>query len=295
MERVRLAWLTVCLVRGARLSGVLLAATLLLATGPAHAQSESPAAALAGTVFDSALYSPILGHDMPYRVYLPPDYLRDAPRRYPVLYMLHGAGGNYTEWSDSFLPQQIDSLIVRGLVQPMIVMMPDGGDRTYFANWDNGPRYADYVAQDVVAEVDSHFRSLPQPASRAIGGLSMGGLGALQIAMRNPGIFGVVGAHSPSIRLEPDPDLWFLTGGNALEQDPIWLSRNGPGVDRLVYWLDVGDEDWWRPNIEGLHAALQAAGLNVTYRVFPGTHEADYWIDHVPDYLHFYSDTLRAE
>jgi enterochelin esterase-like enzyme len=258
----------------------------------AHAQ---PTASLSGFLFDSALYSPILARQMPYRVYLPPDYAQSDTRHYPVLYMLHGAGGNYTEWSDSFLPQQLDALILTGVVEPMIVVMPDGGGRTYFANWDNdGPRYSDYLAQDVVSEIDQHFRTLPYQSARAIGGLSMGGLAALQVAMRNPLVFSVVGAHSPSIRLEPDEELWFLTGQNWLQHDPIWLAANAPGVAGLTYWLDVGNEDWWRPNIDLLDRVLLSLGLQVQYSVFSGTHEAEYWIAHVPDYLRFYSDHLRG-
>jgi enterochelin esterase-like enzyme len=275
----RLVWLCVAL----------LGSLLLLGAPSASAQ----AVPMAGIVFDSELHSMTLSRTMAYRIYLPPGYLFSEAQRYPVLYMLHGAGGNYTEWSDSFLPQQLDDMIVRGAAQPMIVVMPDAGGRTYFANWDNGPRYSDYVVQDVVAEIDLRYRTLAAQGSRAIGGLSMGGLAALQIAMRNPTVFGVVGAHSPSIRLEPDPELWFLSGQNYLEHDPIWLARNWPGADRMLYWLDVGAEDWWRPNIEDLHAALAGDGLNVTWNILTGSHEAEYWIAHVPDYLRFYSDNLR--
>jgi enterochelin esterase-like enzyme len=268
----------------------LFAAILLLASPSAAAAQRT---SLAGILFDAELYSPILARDMTYRVYLPPNYFDSEMRRYPVIYMLHGAGGNYTEWSDSFLPQRIDDLILQGMVQPMIVVMPDGGGRTYFANWDNGPRYSDYLAQDVVADIDARYRTLATQTSRAIGGLSMGGLAALQVAMRNPTVFGVVGAHSPSIRLEPDQELWFLSGQNFQQHNPVWLAQNWPGIDRMIYWLDVGADDWWRPNIEGLHATLVNAGLSLTWRVFPGTHEAEYWIEHVPDYLRFYSDNLR--
>ena len=122
----------------------------------------------------------------------------------------------------------------------------------------------------------------------------MGGLGALQIAMRNPTVFGAVGAHSPSIRLEHDDELWFLTGQNYLEHDPIWLASNWPGASRMQYWLDVGEDDWWRPNVEELHVALLNSGLSVNWHVFPGTHEAEYWIDHVPDYVRFYSANLQS-
>ncbi len=269
---------------------VALCGSLLPVAAPSAGAQAVP---MAGIVFDSELHSMILSRTMPYRIYLPPGYLFSDAQRYPVLYMLHGAGGNYTEWSDSFLPQQLDDMIVRGAAQPMIVVMPDGSGRSYFANWDNGPRYSDYLAQDVVSEIDLRYRTLAVQSSRAIGGLSMGGLAALQIAMRNPTVFGVVGAHSPSIRLEPDPELWFLSGQNYLEHDPIWLARNWPGADHMLYWLDVGAEDWWRPNIADLHAALTSDGLNVTWNILTGTHEAEYWIAHVSDYLRFYSDNLR--
>jgi len=270
---------------------VSLAAVLLMLPGAARAQSST---ALSGYLFDAEMWSPTLQQYMTFRIYLPPDYFRDEERRYPTLYMLHGAGGNYTEWSDSFLPEQLDDMIGLQLVQPMIVVMPDGGSRTYWANWDEGPHWSDYVAQDVVIEIDSRFRTVPLQTARGIGGLSMGGLGALQIAIRHPDVFGVVGAHSPSIRLEPDAEVWFLSAESFQYHNPIWLAANMPGVERMTYWLDVGADDWWRPNIEDLRDALFAARLNLTWRVFAGTHEAEYWIEHVPDYLRFYSDNLRA-
>jgi enterochelin esterase-like enzyme len=271
---------------------LLIALAAVLATLPqtAHARTVP----LAGSLFDAEMWSPILQRQMMFRIYLPPDYFYTDARRYPTMYMLHGAGGNYTEWSDSYLPQQLDDMIVRREVEPMIVVMPDGGDRTYWANWDEGPRWSDYVAEDVVAEIDSRFRTINNQGGRAIGGLSMGGLGALQIAMRHPYVFGVVGAHSPSIRLEPDPELWFLSPSSFLAHNPMWLA-NYPGSERMIYWLDVGADDWWRPNIEELRDTLQLARLNLTWRVFDGSHEAEYWITHVPDYLRFYSDNLIGD
>ena len=249
---------------------------------------------LQGFLVDDLLASPIIGQTFPYRVYLPPDYLQAPQRRYPVLYMLHGNGGNYTEWSDSFLPEQIDRLIVADQIQPMIVVMPDDGESTYFANWDNGPRWGDYIAEDVVSIMDQRYRTIPTASARAIGGLSMGGLGALNLALQHPDVFGVAGGHSPSVRLDPDPGLWFLTGQNFWEHNPIWLVQNHTGLDKLKIWLDVGTEDIWLPNIEAVHQALVDEGLHVEWHEFPGPHEAEYWIEHVPDYLRFYSGAVAS-
>lgn len=250
--------------------------------------------ALSGLLLDDQLWSPIIGQTFTYRVYLPPDYLSSPKRRYPVLYMLHGAGGNYTEWTDSFLPEQIDRMIVGNEIQPMIVVMPDDGESTYFANWDNGPRWGDYIADDVVSTIDLRYRTLPGPTARAIGGLSMGGLGALNLGFQHPDIFGVIGSHSPSVRLQPDPALWFLTGDNFWLHNPIWLAENAPGLDSVRVWLDVGTDDIWLPNVEAVRDTLLKQGLHLEWHEFPGPHEAEYWIDHVPDYLRFYSENLAS-
>ncbi|MBV9171478.1 MAG: prolyl oligopeptidase family serine peptidase [Chloroflexi bacterium] len=250
--------------------------------------------ALQGFVVDDKFSSAIIGEDFSYRVYLPPDYLRSPSRRYPVLYMLHGAGGNYTEWSDSFLPEQADRMITSGEIAPMIIVMPDDGGQTYWANWsDDGPRWGDYMTEDVVSMVDQRYRTLTSPRERAIGGLSMGGLGALNLAFQHPDVFGIVGSHSPSVRTQPDPALWFLHDQDFWDNDPVWLIENRSGLDSLSIWLDVGDEDVWLPNIEAVHQALTDQGLKHEWHIFSGTHEAEYWIEHVPDYLRFYGAALN--
>ena len=240
---------------------------------------------LQGTLLDDRLLSPIIGASFPYRVYLPPDYQHSPQKRYPVLYMLHGAGGNYTEWTDSFLPEQADRMMVAGEIPQMIVVMPDDGGQTYWANWsEGGPRWGDYLTEDVVAAIDQRYRTLPNAQSRGIGGAT-----ARQDHRAEP-----VGAHSPSVRLEPDPTLWFLQGQTFWDNDPVWLAQNRPGLDSLTIWLDAGSEDVWLPNIEAVHAALVDEGLHPIWHLFPGPHEAEYWIEHLPDYLRFYGGALRS-
>jgi enterochelin esterase-like enzyme len=252
---------------------------------------------LAGSLVDAHFFSAILGRDVPYRVYLPPDYATGA-HRFPVLYMLHGAGGDYTEWTLDLLPDAVDGLVQRGEILPMIVVMPDAHGPTFWANWpDTGPRWADYLAFDVVKEVDSQFRTLPTATRRAVGGLSMGGLGALHTALHHPDIFGVVGGHSPSIRPEPDLRVVpMLTGQTFDEYNPIWLVQHrwSPG-QRLSIWLDVGLDDGYRGYVERFHQVLLERGIDSSWHVFAGGHEGSYWAAHAPDYLRFYSQALRAE
>lgn len=265
---------------------------------PAPSVRGTPVAAsepLLGLLLDDRVLSPIIGESFPYRVYLPPEYLHAPQQHYPVLYMLHGAGGNYTEWTDSFLPEQADRMMAAHEIPPMIIVMPDDGGQTYWANWsEGGPRWGDYLTEDVVATIDQRYRTLPNAASRAIGGLSMGGLGALNLAFQHPDEFGVVGSHSPSVRIEPDPALWFLSGQTFWDNNPIWLVQHRTGLDSLNIWLDAGSEDVWLPNIEAVHEALVEQGLHAEWHLFPGPHEAEYWIEHVPDYLRFYGGALKT-
>ena len=74
----------------------------------------------------------------------------------------------------------------------------------------------------------------------------------------------------------------------------MWLVQNRAWPVGLQVWLDVGADDWWRPNIEVFEQLVEAQGQAVSWHVYAGTHEAEYWIAHVPDYLRFYSDALRA-
>jgi enterochelin esterase-like enzyme len=273
-------------------------ATATATATPAPSVRGTPVSAsepLQGLLLDDRLLSPTIGASFPYRVYLPPDYLQAPQRHYPVLYMLHGAGGNYTEWTDSFLPEQADRMMAAKEIPPLIIVMPDDGGQTYWANWsEGGPRWGDYVTDDIVSTIDQRYRTLPNAASRAIGGLSMGGLGAMNLAFQHPDVFGVVGAHSPSVRIDPDPALWFLSGQTFWDNNPIWLAQHRPGLDSLKIWLDAGDEDIWLPNIEQVRAVLVDEGLNLDWHLFAGPHEAEYWIAHVPDYLHFYGASLKT-
>ena len=183
--------------------------------------------------------------------------------------MLHGNGGNYTEWSDSYLPEQADRMIAAGEIPPLIIVMPDDAESTYWANWSEGPRWADYVAEDVVSTMDQRYRTLPDPRSRAVGGMSMGGLGALNLAFQRPDVFGVVGGHSPSVRLKPDPALWFLVGDNFWEHNPVWLAQNRDGLENVQIWLDAGTDDVWLPNIKAVRDALVDRGVRAILEQLP--------------------------
>jgi S-formylglutathione hydrolase FrmB len=181
---------------------------------PAGSASAQPH----GTVLVQSFFSKALGARKRYLIYLPPSYTRSSRTRYPVAYLLHGRTGNEADWVvRGDLDAVADSVFSSG-VPELILVMPDG-DNSFWVNWAESPgyercasdstlaesagsfcvpfsRYGDYLARDLVAQVDSGYRTLPQRAHRGMMGLSMGGTGALTLATTYPEVFTAAAALS---------------------------------------------------------------------------------------------------
>src|SRR5262245_10914886 len=131
-------------------------------------------------------------------VYLPAGYAQQPARRYPVLYLLHGFPGRPLAFIETVQMGVVeDSLTARGRAQPMILVMPFGSTGTFTdKEWANGAAadngWASFVSRDLVHYVDAHYRTIPSARDRAIGGLSEGGFGAVNIALHHPAEFSVV-------------------------------------------------------------------------------------------------------
>jgi len=252
-----------------------------------------------GQWVEQRFYSKALGRDDAYMVWLPPDY-QETSTRYPTLYLLHGVGGQdgfgVEEWMGYALTEDLDRMLALGVIQPMIVVLPNG-EQGYWMNHSpdsDGTKWADYVGVDLVKDVDARFRTDPKREKRAIGGLSMGGHGALQIALNHPDEFAIAGAHSPTIRpFETSPEFfgdqkWFA------KYDPISLAKSTDAAAKLAIWLDVGYEDPWRPVTTQLAQVLESKKAPAQFHVLEGEHEGWYWDYYLPEYLHFYSSALDA-
>jgi enterochelin esterase-like enzyme len=243
-----------------------------------------------GTWADRSFYSQALGRAMPYRVYLPPGYESPirASQRYPVIYLLHGMGGRYDEWSGYGVEEVANQLLAGGRFAHVILVMPQGG-LGYWMNQDGGTPWADYVAHDLVGHVDATYRTLAEREARAIGGLSMGAHGAVQLALNYPALFGVVGAHSPSIRSRETAPAYFGNESGFARRDPVTLVHDAQLADPPAIWIDAGETDFWKAGAEALHQALAARGWAHEWHVYPGEHDGWYWGDHLWEYLPYYS------
>jgi enterochelin esterase-like enzyme len=264
---------------------------------PPHGQPEpaSPSLFRAGFLDDGSFYSQALERDMPYGIYLPPGY-DHTDQRYPVLYMLHGSGGHYSEWIGYGLAEIAEDMIEKGDLPPMIIVVPQG-DISFWVNHQgtDNERWGDYVIDDLIPYIDATYRTLPNAQSRAIGGLSMGAFGALSLAFNHPGVFAAVGAHSPSLRT-PDDSPEEIGDANAFAAvDPVELATTIDPATAPRILLDVGDEDEWAPRVNEFHNLLRERGIKHQFMTSPGRHDSDYWTDELPIYLRFYANSMATQ
>jgi enterochelin esterase-like enzyme len=237
--------------------------------------------------------SEALGRPMPYSIYLPPDYATTT-RRYPVLYMLHGMGGSNQEWSSYGLVDKADKMIRSGDLPPMVIVLPQG-DKAYWVDHAGIDKEAwgRYMAKDVIAEVDAHFRTIADASHRAIGGVSMGAHGALQLAMNYPGTFTVVGAHSLVLRPYNMAPTYFGQPADFAKRDPVQMAPAKAELLRSMdLWIDIGDKDPWVSFAQQFDGELATLKVPHTWHMWSGDHSGSYWSAHLADYLKFYGSSL---
>ena len=253
-----------------------------------------------GRVEQGTFYSAVLKRTMTYLVYLPTAY-EGTTTRFPTLYMLHGGSGVITEWVDYGLFSTADALIRDGTIQPLIIVLPEG-DQEYWvdhvvdaATGANGERWGTYTATEVIATIDARYRTIASARGRAIGGLSMGGHGAIQLALNFPGTWSIVGAHSPSLRPQSDAPTYLGRGAQFAARDPYALIAAKPGVARTItWWIDTGSVDPWRLQAKAISDELTSLGIARQWHVYDGDHSAAYWSAHVADYLAFYASAFAS-
>jgi enterochelin esterase-like enzyme len=258
------------------------------------------AAAAAGQLVHDEFPSKVLGRKAALTVYLPDGYEQGA--NYPVTYILHGAGGNETEWANGGIAQTLEALVARGQIRPTVAVMPSLGGGTWWV--DGAVDKADTAfMQEVIPYVEHKYKVGTSRALRSIGGQSMGGYGALHFALKYPDKFCAAAILSPAIydplppatsasRLTPQ----YMKGGKF--DEALWKSLNYPallpayraGSARVPMWIASGDHDH-------LGIALQSAQLywklyqvqpkQVELRIVDGDHEWLTFRETFPDALRY--------
>ena len=170
-------------------------------------------------------------------IYLPPSYATERARRYPVIYLLHGYGGTDGNWTGRQLnlPEIADKLFAARTVREMIVVMPNAFSLHKGSMYSNSVTTGDwetYVARDLVVYVDGHYRTIPERPSRGLAGASMGGYGAVRIAMKRPDVFSslyILSACCLTPQLNPRPEA--MAAAEAIRsREQAEKAERGPSV-----------------------------------------------------------------
>lgn len=237
-----------------------------------------------GTVTKRWYYSPGLGMDRRITIYTPPGYEINN-EKYPVLYLLHGAGGDEEAWITLGRTAQImDNLVAQGKVKPMVVVMPNGnviqdaapgeGNEGFYKPQFMVPKTMDgtYEAnfKDIIKFVESNYRVKADKASRAIAGLSMGGFHSLHISRYYPDTFDYVGLFSAAI----------LPNQNV--SSPVYSDIDGTLKKQKdnglkLYWIGMGKTDFLFQSGVDYRKKLDGMGFKYTYRETEGGHIWKNW------------------
>jgi enterochelin esterase-like enzyme len=256
----------------------------------------------AGEVFADSVKSSVLGMDLRFNIYLPDGY-KDGTTRYPVVYLLHGASGDEHDWTrQGSVAQTLDGLIKRGVMRPSIAVMPSIGPQSWFAD-GAVLKMETALITELLPAVEARYRTGTARSDRSIAGLSMGGFGALNLALKHPQRFCAAGIISPAIydplppetsaaRRAPqlmrngqfDPELW-----KALNY-PSHLEAYAKAPQKVPMWIVSGDHD-------ALGIAVMSANLYwrllkiqpklAELRIIDGDHEWMTFRDALPDALQY--------
>jgi len=236
-------------------------------------------------------YSAVMDKQIKTVVITPSEY--SSSTKYPVVYMLHGYSGNYSDFVKK-VPQMQEYADHFG----MILVSADGNYGSWY--WDSpvekSSQYETYVSSELISFVDKNYSTIATPESRAITGLSMGGHGALYLAIRHPEVFGAMGSMSGGVDIMPFPENWEMKKylGIKAENSRRWedysvlgqLNKLIPNRQQLI--ITCGTDDFFYQVNLKLHEKLTYNNIPHTFISNPGAHTWDYWNDAIPYQLQFF-------
>lgn len=265
----------------------------------AHAQSAS--------VETVQFQSKLTNATLPYHAILPPDYRASRTTRYPVLYLLHGADGHYTDWLTR------TNIADYAAQYRMIVVMPEGNNGWYTDSTSVATdKYETYILKELILDVQKRYRTIESRYGRGIAGLSMGGYGAIKFGLKRPDVFAFVGSMSGALaaaswteddlkNLKSIRDSVFSVFGPLASEtrkaNDIYEIARGLSAARVAalpyIYLDCGTEDLLVGLNHQFAALLREKKIPHEYRELPGDHNWAYWDQQVPEVLKIAAQKMR--
>jgi S-formylglutathione hydrolase FrmB len=252
-------------------------------------------------MIDVTFHSAALNRDMPYRAIIPATIA--ANQKLPVLYLLHGGGGGFRDWSNY---SDVAGYAERGL----ILIMPEGNN-SYYTNSAEKPqdRYEDYIVRDLIADVERRFPAAGDRTHRAIAGVSMGGFGAIMLALKHPDLFVFAGGLSSALDVPSRPfsikrvgqyrqhasifGPWASQSRRA--SDPFVLVRSIDPAQAPYLFFTCGDLEGLLPTTHRFAAIMQARHFSYEFHTVSGGHDWNQWNRNVPDLMKSALNHLKPE
>ena len=288
-------------------------ATFLCVSLAAHAvfaQQPAGKAQLPQNVKEEKLTSALMARDLKYRVVLPNGYSdsKSSAIRYPVIYLLHGLGGHFDNWTDRSKVAEYAAAF------PVIIVTPEG-DNGWYTDSAAKPndKYESYIIQELIPEIDKKYRTAPDRGHRAIGGLSMGGFGALKFGLKYPETFSLAGSFSGALFASSYRTPDDLPPGNIRTSlievfgapDSVTKKANDlfafirdatpEKVKSMPYlYLACGTEDFLFQNNRDFIALIVEKKVPHEYRQLPGVHDWKFWDDQIQEFLKLANKRLNS-
>jgi S-formylglutathione hydrolase FrmB len=246
----------------------------------------------AATVDTALTHSAAMHKDIKAVVVKPADYT--AGKRFPVIYLLHGFSGNYSDWI-----KKVPAIADLADTYHVIIVCPDGN----FAGWyfdspmNSEWKYETYVAGELINYIDKHYTTLADKKHRAITGLSMGGHGALFLAFKHQDVFGAAGSMSGVVDIRQFPDSFGIEQvlGKYSEHPDRWEQNSVVNMlyllkpNSLAITFDCGYDDMMYASNQELHQNLLERKIPHDYTIRPGGHSWEYWSNSINYQVLFFS------
>src|SRR5215813_2840913 len=265
----------------------------------------------------SALKSRIQKRSVRYCVVLPESYsARHSPKRYPVLYFLHGLGNNEQTLFNSGGWNVIQDLRQQHQIGEFLIVSPQAGSSFFINSADGTNRYSDFFLQEFVPYIEKKYPVQSERRTRGITGISMGGYGALRFAFAHPELFGSVSAESAALipaapaelnaAIRSGTPLGSLLGpvfGQPINpahwrsNDPLLLARrNASRLQTMAIYFNCGRSDdlGFDKGAEALDRELKAEKVAHQYHLYPGDHSLEYFLAHLGEVMEFHSKAFEA-
>ena len=238
---------------------------------------------------DVTFHSASLERDMPYRVILPTNTL--PGQRLLAVYLLHGGGGGYRDWSNY---SDVAQLAERGF----ILVMPEGNSSYYVnAAERSKDRYEDYIVKDLISDVEIKFPVATERTKRAIVGVSMGGFGAITLALKHPDLFVFAGGISSALDVPSRPfsikrigqyrqhsQIFGPWGSETRrDNDPLVLAQSANPANSPYFFLSCGEQEGLFPANKKFAQLLQKRDFKYEFHAGPGGHDWNQWNSRLPE------------